>query len=377
MQGYFIYGKEYAGVEIIHARLIEGYYGDRVIENWTTWFEEINIITKYEKAEFQISNKGDYNCNDFEIQLSQEQFIQYDIKEKDWIYIPESEFGGRVEIIDHSEDRVVRVGGPNFRYFLNRRVIWPTYNKTLNARNDYLILDNKEVNEALQIMCENTYVNSTAEIFEVLTKNTGVYISTKARYDYLYEKMVSVLAENKLRLKVSHSYDTETVPIKIEAVRPKVVNELYNRDFDIEINSKIDITNSVKMILALGRGELHERKLLLINHIKNEDEDRFVAAVPLNNNVIGNIDSNMWVYDYPNCESDEDLADKAIEAFKKDHSKIEEISLNIKNSKIELNLGDIISGYDEITGLNIETEITQKILTFTNGNINYTYKVGD
>lgn len=85
----------------------------------------------------------------------------------------------------------------------------------------------------------------------------------------------------------------------------------------------------------------------------------------------------MWVFDYPNCESDEDLADKAIEAFKKDHLKIEEISLNIKNSKIELNLGDIISGYDEITGLNIETEITQKILTFTNGNINYTYKVGD
>lgn len=377
MQGHFVYGKEYTGVEIIHARLIEGYYGDRVIENWTTWFEEINIITKYEKAEFQISNKADYNCNDFEIQLFCEQFIQYDIKEKDWIYIPESEFGGRIEIIDHSEDGVVRVGGPNFRYFLNRRVIWPEYNKTLNARNDYLTLDNKEANEALQIMCENTYVNSTAEIFEVLTKNTGVYISAKARYDYLYEKMVSVLAENKLRLKVSHSYDTETVPIKIEAVKPKVLNELYNRDFDIEINSKIDITSSVKMILALGRGELHERKLFLINHIKNDDEDRFVVTAPYTDNVIGSVDSNMWVFDCPNCESDEDLVNKAIEAFKKDHLKIEEISLNIKNSSIELNLGDIVSGCDEITGLNIETEITQKILTFEDGSINYTYKVGD
>ncbi|WP_279000984.1 Gp37-like protein [Thomasclavelia cocleata] len=364
-------------MEIIHARLIEGYYGDKIIENWTTWFEEINIITKYEKAEFQISSKTDYNCNDFEIQLLHEQFVQYDIKEKDWIYIPESEFGGRIEIIDHSEDGIVRIGGPNFRYFLNRRVIWPTYNKTLNARNDYLILENKEANEALQIMCENTYVDSTAEIFEVLTKNTGIYISAKARYDYLFEKMVSVLAENKLRLKVRHSYDTETVPIKIEAVRPKMLNELYNRDFDIEINSKIDLTNDVTMILALGKGELHERKLLLIKHIKNEDEDRFVATVPFNNNVIGSVDSNMWVFDYPNCESDEDLKDKAIEAFKKDHLKIEEISLNIKNSKIELNLGDIISGYDEITGLDIETEITQKILTFENGNIIYTYKVGD
>ena len=73
----------------------------------------------------------------------------------------------------------------------------------------------------------------------------------------------------------------------------------------------------------------------------------------------------MYVYDYPNCESDEDLADKAIEEFKKEHVKVEEITLNVIDAKVELNLGDIIGGTDEITGLHIETEITQKILTIT------------
>lgn len=364
-------------MEIIHARLIEGYYGDRANNEWTTWFDEINIITKFEKAEFQIAKDTAYEKNDFEIQLNAWQFKNFDIKYKDWIYIPETEFGGRIDIINHEEDSIVKIGGPNFRCILNKSVIWPKYNSSLNARDDYLIISNTEANKAIDILCDNVYFSSYARVFRVSNNVTDKYLSLKARYEYLCDKIVSTLSDNQMRLKITHSYETDTVPLKIEAVPCKRYDELYNSDFDIEINSKVDSTNEVNTILALGRGELHERTLLLINHIKNDKEDRFVASSPLSSNVLGSIYSSMYVYDYPNCESDEDLADKAIEEFKKEHLKTEEITLSVKDSKIELNLGDIVSGYDEITDLYIETEITQKTLTITNSKTNYVYKVGD
>ena len=150
---------------------------------------------------------------------------------------------------------------------------------------------------------------------------------------------------------------------------------MMNFIIQILILTKIDSTKAVDTILALGKGDLHERKLLLISYIKSED--RYIVSTPLHDGALGSADASMYVYDYPNCESDEDLADKAIEEFKKEHVKVEEITLNVIDAKVELNLGDIIGGTDEITGLHIETEITQKILTITNSETKYTYKVGD
>ena len=45
--------------------------------------------------------------------------------------------------------------------------------------------------------------------------------------------------------------------------------------------------------------------------------------------------------------------------------------------KKELELGDIITSVDDITGLSIETEITRKILTIENGIKKIEYKVGE
>ena len=362
-------------MEIIHAELIENYYGDHKIENWTTWFKELNIITKFEKAEFQIAKDTAYDKNDFEIQLKVSDYIGYSIKESDWIYIPETEFGGRIEKIDHSDDDLIKVSGPNFRYFLNKSVIWPRFNNELNAREDYLVIENIEANKALDELFNNVYFKCTAGIFRVSDIDTEIKVNAKARYEYLCDKAVSMLDEKGMRLKVSHSYETDTVQLKLEAIKKNKYDELYNSDFNIEINSKIDSTKAVDTILALGKGDVHERKLLLISYIKSED--RYIVSTPFHDGALGSADASMYVYDYPNCESDEDLADKAIEEFKKEHVKVEEITLNVIDAKVELNLGDIIGGTDEITGLHIETEITQKILTITNSETKYTYKVGD
>ena len=70
------------------------------------------------------------------------------------------------------------------------------------------------------------------------------------------------------------------------------------------------------------------------------------------------------------------LVEKTIEEFK-NHLETKESNLGVTSLKKELELGDIITSVDDITGLSIETEITRKILTIENGIKKIEYKVGE
>ena len=63
-------------------------------------------------------------------------------------------------------------------------------------------------------------------------------------------------------------------------------------------------------MIALGKGDLHDRKIVLIKHSIDEDgNDAFEKITDLSKDEIGNIDSSMYVYDYKSCESDDDLVE--------------------------------------------------------------------
>ena len=196
-------------------------------------FKQLKILLNIKAY---VLNGDIHDKNDFEIQLKVSDYIGYSIKESDWIYIPETEFGGRIEKIDHSDDDLIKVSGPNFRYFLNKSVIWPRFNNELNAREDYLVIENIEANKALDELFNNVYFKCTAGIFRVSDIDTEIKVNAKARYEYLCDKAVSMLDEKGMRLKVSHSYETDTVQLKLEAIKKNKYDELYNSDFNIDKN---------------------------------------------------------------------------------------------------------------------------------------------
>ncbi len=360
-------------MEIIHARL------KNIAKSSNFYLEEIGgEITRFDKAEFVIGKKANLDSNDFYLKLKINDFINYDLKENDLLYIPNTEFGGVIKKIEHETDDTVTITGVNWRYFLHRFVVFPKWSDTYKARDDYLNITNIEANKALGILFDNVYYSAFLNLFRISDNDTKINITTQSRYDYLYDKLIAMLDEVGMRLKVHHSYDYDDCNIVVEAVSKNRIDDVYNRDYSIEINSTIDSTESVDTLIALGKGDLHDRKIVLIKHtVDDKGNDVFTAITDLSSNQVGTLDSSMYVYDYKSCDSDEDLVAKAIEEFKENHLATKEITLGVSSSKKELQLGDIITGQDDITGLTVETEITKKTLTIENGVVKIEYKVGD
>lgn len=340
-------------------------------------FVDINIITRFDKAEFIIGKKSSLDDNDFYIEMKTNAFKNCDIRKNDFIYIADSEFGGMVKKIDHSTDTTVKISGPNWRYMLHNYVIFPKYDSSFQARGDYLVV-NTEANNAIRTLMQNTYCNYYLNLFNVSEENTGINLNFKARYEYLYDKIVSVLDSNGMRLKVRHFYDYQDKSVIIvEAVKKNTIDDVFNRDYKMTINSVNDSTNTVDTILALGKGELHERDVILIRHSVQNGKDVFTTIESLESDEKGTLESSFYIYDYSSCENKDDLISKAIEEFKNNHLEKNEITTSVNDVKKEFDLGDVITGVDDITGMTVSSEITKKRLTIQNGKAEITYKVGD
>ena len=358
-------------MELVHARINEKSKSSDI------YFDELNIITKFNKAEFCLAKKSSYDDNDFYIEIGMNNFKKYDIQKGDFIYIPDSEFGGKIECIDHSSDDSIKISGCTWRYLLHKQVIFPKFNSTYQKRDDYLVIKNLEANKAINELMKNTFYSEYLKLFRVSDISSDVLLSFQARYEYLYDKIVSVLSDNDMRLKVEHSYEFDTQNIVISAVNRNHIDDVLNRDYQMSIYSKNDYSSSVDTILALGQGELHERDVVLIQHSVKNGKDIFESKDDLKNDEIGSLDSSIYIYDYSSCENKEDLIEKAIEEFKNNYLEKKEVSISLSNVKKEFDLGDVITGIDELTGIEVEAEITQKTLTIQDGKIEYSYKVGD
>ena len=81
-------------MELIHVRINDEARASQIE------FEDKNIISRFDKAEFVLGKKASLDDNDFYIELKINAFKHYDIKKEDLIFIAESEYGGVVKKID-------------------------------------------------------------------------------------------------------------------------------------------------------------------------------------------------------------------------------------------------------------------------------------
>lgn len=348
-------------MEIIHARLSS--------QNNQTVFKEVRVVSSFEKAEFMLSKEPKLDQNDFEIQLSIEEWKKSPINIGDWLYIPETEWGGRVEKMEHIA-RSIKITGVNFRYFIGRNVIHPKYNNVTKKRDAYLEVLG-EANGVLKTIQENTVLISFSEIVGVSKTDTGNQISGKFRYIDFLSGVVEMLDGYGMRLRVAHSYGPESIVIGAEVLSD--YSEIFNQDFNIEIDSSVDETNEVNFMIGLGKGELSDRQIVYMLRKK----DGTIEEVPNNLSQI-KFDGvvKQFVLDEPNIETLAQLREKMYEKFDELKNK-NTINLNFSSDEYELNLGDIVGGIDEMTGLSLKKEIIQKVLTIDSKSRKITYKVGD
>ena len=141
-------------------------------------------------------------------------------------------------------------------------------------------------------------------------------------------------------------------------------NEEFSSDilkFTIEQNKRL-----VNHLICLGQGELSQRTVINLYADAN-----------------GNISQTQYftgleevaeTYDYSNVESVEELLKAGTEKLSQ-YQKADEIKITIENA--EKDVGDIVGGYEVVTGMKIKGEISKKILKIEDNNDpKFSYEVG-
>lgn len=143
-------------------------------------------------------------------------------------------------------------------------------------------------------------------------------------------------------------------------------------DGKLKLEGKIDFTAKdyragVNHLICLGTGELAERQVI---HLYADTS----YTISKTQTIFG-VDEVAAVYDYSSAESLEELEKGGIQ-------RLRELS-NYKSLKIGLNeidaqIGDIVGGEEQITGISMKTQITNIIVKIdTKGKLTITHKVGD
>lgn len=360
-------------MEIMHARE----------NNATNTVDELGVIIDFHRYNNVLSMKEDA-MNDFELQISIAQYNISPIYKEDWIYIPNTEWGGVVNGIENI-DGIVKLTGKNFRGRLADHLIFPkpmetTQGKWNNRVYDYITSTNKDANEYIKSLyflsySKNGTSNITDDNVAFNSESAGKNITDSVRFSNYLTHITKILRENGLRLETKHVYHNENKPILYQVSAKKAVDysnsTVINHDYDLEITSKSDSVDKKTYCICLGRGEMQDREIIILarneSGVISQVEPFYLAPDFLSNSIF---------YDNANVENTDELIAGGIK-YLEDNNEVNTISFEIINNSMEFYLGDKIGGADEITGVKGVKEIIEKELTIDSDGERIEYRINE
>ena len=274
-----------------------------------------------------------------------------------YLYMEGTEYGGIVDkIASDNAAKEVTYTGRTWQGILNSKVLEP------DAGQDYLVCSG-EANTVLGTLIARMGLSS---LFTASTADSGVTVSNyqMGRYIGGYDGIKKMLAAFGGKLKVTY-----TAGNVVLSAAPKVD---YTKDeqFDSDlVELKVSRTfHPVNHLICLGKGELAERTVL---HLYADT----AGNISETQTQFG-LDEVAAIYDYSAVESVAELkssgADRLKELWEPD-----KISVNLDSDAESFDIGDIVGAMDNVTRLEVQAEITKKIVTISNGKTTIFYKVGE
>lgn len=294
---------------------------------------------------------GDYEAsNDFEV-------IGTGIKEQG-LYIPGTEFGGVFEYESGSNsDEKSTYRGWTWRGLLTQWFIEPEEGE------DYKVVSG-EANSIIRELLSKVL----GGFFTVPNADSGLTIA-----DYQFELHVSVLKgimdmleEYGYKLKIYAKRVGPGRPITVfcEAIPAEKISGTYDQDTGLALtftNNQMGINH----LICWGKGELKERQRLDLYLGANGN----ISETPYHTG----FKERQAVFDYGNAESLADLRKHGKERLRELASgktlQIDEVN------GVDMEIGDIVVGRKNYSGLIIEKPITRKILRISGGTETIEYKV--
>lgn len=311
-----------------------------------------------EKCSIDIELGGE---NDFQIEVPIPLYKKEMLENAGYVYCSGTEYGGRISDVSIStEDGIVKLYGQTFRGMLGEKVVEPPSGQA------YLYISG-DLNECLEKLISTQF----GSLFEVTGTKTGVSVTDYKvnRYDYALDAINSLLNKNGYRLNIEVVSEDEQFSVILSAVEQEENGDEISQDYGINfsISKKVSTFN---YIIALGGGQLEKRTVIYL-HQKEDGSIEKVSSIPSGEDV------RVYKYDYSSSESSENPD----ELFDGASAKFEEINerdsqtLTI-DANLDLNIGDIVSGKDFLTGIEIRQPVTKKIIKVENENVAFSYEIG-
>lgn len=323
---------------------------------------ELKLVTTTPQGEEQ----GYINCeidleigeeNDFEMRMSLDDWdkskLDYDFR----IYALGTEYGGLVEdMCVQTKSNEIIWYGYTWRGLLTQKVVEPPENE------DHLIL-NGELNDVIRELMADRFDN----LFVVPKTNTGVILKNWQvdRYITLYDAIMKFLNANGYRLQIESKKDgTDFGYVSIQAVPVKDYSDTVRYDQDCHVDFNIrDYRRGINHLVCAGEGQNEERVVLhlYVQEDGSVGKTKYYAGL-LERTAVYNFSSA----DMVQLEEDGTKRLKELQNYK---------SIDVTVEDMELELGDIIGGREQVTGTEIKKPIVRKILKIKDGKAEVEYKV--
>lgn len=313
---------------------------------------ELGILKNYKEAEFSIGDENDFVI----VQKSQavnKEFLWYESQ----VFIPGTEFGGIVkDVTSLTKSKTVKFMGDTWRGMLSKKIISPPLGQ------DYLTVSG-ELNGVVRKLLQEHF----GTWFVVPGESTGVTVKYQFnRYVTLLEGLTSLLesVNYKLDIKYIQGAPGEAGYVEVSAVPINNYSEEeeYSQDCNIQMTVR-DCRRGINHLICLGKGELKERIRVDLYVQKDGSIDKVQYYKGL--------EERTDVYDYSSADA-ADLEEGGKKRLK-ELADYKEFDMDIE--KADLELGDIVSGRDHITGLHVAKPVIQKILKISNGKERIDYKL--
>lgn len=274
------------------------------------------------------------------------------------LYIENTEYGGIIDGVDVTtrDDKLIYFGRTWHGIFANK-IIEP------NEREPFYMTVSGEANTIIGQLIDTLGLDG---LFVASTSDSGINLTNYAfpRYIDGYSGIKKMLESVSAKLHFAYT-NGNVVVSAIPVVDYSTQMQFDNDTVEMEVRKT---SNTVNHLICLGKGELGDR---MVMHLYVDPSGNITNV----QHFFG-MQEQTKVYDYPNVESEAELAvsgtEKLLEYAMTDHA-----VLDLTSDEDIYNIGDIIGAREINTGVVTTAKVSKKIVTINKDGITIQYKVGE
>lgn len=313
---------------------------------------EAGYIASVEEMDIDIGG-----TNEFSFQLDMGDYTHEKYGYGCRFFIPGTEYGGIIECLEPSTaDNIVVLSGYTWRGLLTQKVIAPP------TTQEHVVL-NGEVNTVIGELVSGKYNG----LFVVSKEDSGVILKNYEvpRFVTLYDAIMGFLEKNGFGLEITYvqpnATDTGYVLLKATPIIDWSDELEYSRDGTINFRIKDD-RKGINHLVCAGEGEGNERTRLdlYIQEDGTIGKTRFYTGLA----------EREGIYQSNSADMNE-LLEGGIKRLEELRNKQ---TFEVTIEEYDVNLGDIVGGREEVTGLYVKKPIVRKIINLENGIVKVQYE---